>query len=67
MKRFIRWTVSGMKMHVSVCPTCRQFVGAAPDKTKLAITEATHRCRRTGKSRKLSPDASGTKHRVQDQ
>jgi hypothetical protein len=67
MKRFISWSVAGIGRYVAVCTTCRQFVGAAPDKTKLAITEATHRCRRTGKSRKLSPDASGTKHRVQDQ
>jgi hypothetical protein len=53
-----------MRRYVSVCPTCRQFVGAAPDETRLAIAEATHRCGGTGKSRKLSPDTSGAKHRV---
>ena len=66
-KNFIRWRVKGVRIWVSVCLDCCQFVCAEPDPAKVDETEATHRCGRAERSRKVSPAAvteSGVKPRA---
>ncbi len=69
-RKFIRWKATEARMYVSVCLGCRQFVCAAPDEAKVNKAEATHRCGRAERSRKVSPaavTASGVKSRVRSQ